>query len=117
MGQEDSMRAANAERRHTPTGSEHLDWEDLLVRAVNCPGVIAKAYSLFWNYSVGNQILALTECIMRRIEPGPINTFMGWKEIGRSVKKGEKAITLCMPVTIKRRRDDQGANEVAPVIA
>ncbi len=31
---------------------------------------------------------------------------MGWKDLGRHVKKGEKAITLCMPVTIKRKRDE-----------
>ena len=33
-------------------------WSALLVEAVNKPGLIMKAYSAFWNYSVGNQILA-----------------------------------------------------------
>jgi hypothetical protein len=28
-------------------------------------------------------------------------TFPKWKELGRHVRKGEKAITLCQPVTIK----------------
>src|SRR6185295_4470379 len=57
-GQEDSMRAANAEGRHRPAAGEHPDWGELLVKAVNTPGVISDAYSRFWNYSVGNQILA-----------------------------------------------------------
>jgi hypothetical protein len=74
-----------------------------LADAVNQPGIISTAYSRFWNYSVGNQILAMIQCMERGIEPGPINTFKGWIEIGRRVKKGEKAISLCMPVKIKRK--------------
>ena len=39
---------------------------------------------------------------------------MGWKDKGRYVRKGEKAITLCQPVTVKRRRDeeDEGDEQV-----
>ena len=36
------------------------------------------------------------------IAPGPIATFMGWKDKGRYVRKGERAITLCRPITVKR---------------
>ena len=75
----------------------------MLVKAVNTPGVISDAYSRFWNYSVGNQILALFQCMQRGIEPGPIHTFKGWLDLGRHVKRGEKAITLCMPVTVKKK--------------
>jgi antirestriction protein ArdC len=75
------------------------DWSQLLVDAVTKPGVISAAYTAFWNYSVGNQFLALFECIARGIEPGPIHTFNGWIRLGRHVRKGERAITLCMPVT------------------
>ena len=75
----------------------------LLQDAVNKPGSIMQAYSAFHNYSLGNQLLAFFECQARGIEPGPIKTFPGWKDLGRHVKKGEKAITLCMPVTVKRK--------------
>src|SRR4029079_12964909 len=75
----------------------------LLQDAVNKPGSIMRAYSAFHNYSLGNQLLALFECQARGIEPGPIKTFPAWKDLGRYVKKGEKAITLCMPVTVKRK--------------
>ena len=106
------MRAANANGRKPPAAREHPDWTDLLVQAVNTPGVISTAYQRFWNYSVGNQILALFQCIQRGIEPGPIHTFVGWKDAGRYVKKGEKALTLCMPVTVKCKRDrETGASE------
>ena len=83
----------------------------LLEDAVNKPGSIMQAYSAFHNYSLGNQLLALFECHARGIEPGPINTFLGWKDLGRHVKKGEKAITLCMPVTVKRRESDDNGEE------
>lgn len=75
----------------------------LLQDAVNKPGSIMRAYSTFHNYSLGNQLLALFECNARGIEPGPINTFPAWKNLDRHVKKGERAITLCMPVTVKRK--------------
>jgi hypothetical protein len=81
-------------------------WSALLVEAVNKPGLIMKAYSAFGNYSVGNQILALVQCQLRGIQPGPINTFPKWKTLGRVVKRGERALTLCMPITRKRRDED-----------
>jgi hypothetical protein len=79
-------------------------FSDLLQRAVSEPGVVSRAYSAFHGYSVGNQILALMQCAERGITPGPIATFMGWKDKGRYVRKGEKAIQLCMPVTCKARK-------------
>ena len=67
-----------------------------------------KAYSLFWNYSLGNQILALIQANRRGIALGPIASYNRWRELGRHVKRGEKAIELCMPVTCKRnvKEDD-----------
>lgn len=83
-------------------------WSALLVEAVNKPGLIMEAYSAFHNYSIGNQILAIVQCQMRGLEPGPINTFPGWQALGRTVKRGERALILCMPITRKVR------DEVAP---
>src|ERR1700752_4063116 len=76
---------------------------ELLSKAVSEPGTVSKAYSAFHGYSIGNQILALVQCAERGIPPGPIATFMGWKDKGRYVRRGERAIALCMPVTCKRR--------------
>jgi len=69
--------------------------------------MISSAYSRFWTYSVGNQFLAHFQCALRGIEPGPLNTFLGWKDVGRSVKKGEKALTLCMPVSVRRKLETE----------
>jgi len=85
----------------------------LLQDAVNEPGIISSAYRAFHNYSFGNQLLAWAQCIQRGIQPGPIATFQRWKELGRYVRKGEKAITLCRPVTVKKTRTAEDGTEEA----
>ncbi|HYT76454.1 MAG TPA: ArdC-like ssDNA-binding domain-containing protein [Vicinamibacterales bacterium] len=91
---------------------------ELLSRALTEPGVVSRAYSAFHGYSLGNQILAFVQCADRGIPPGPIATFLGWKEKGRYVRKSEKAITLCQPVTVKRRpAGDQPVPTDAPEAA
>ena len=96
-----------------------VSWQNILRDAITRPGTIHEAYSRFHNYSVGNQLLALMQCNARSIQPGPIATFPRWKELGRYVRKGEKALTLCIPVSCKAKhatRDKQG-NESAQEIA
>lgn len=73
----------------------------LLSEAVTKPGIISEAYSRFYNYSLGNQMWAWSQCVGRDIPLGPIATFKRWQELGRQVRKREKAISLVMPVTIK----------------
>jgi len=94
-------------RASIASASLPVEWSTLLADAVNTPGVIHDAYSRFWNYSSGNQLLAWYQCASRKLDLGPINTFLGWIDCGRHVKKGEKALTLCMPVTVKRRSDER----------
>ena len=84
-----------------PTAS----FADLLRSAVTEPGTISAAYHQFHNYSLGNQLLAWGQCLERGIQPGPMATYPKWKELGRHVCKGAKAITLCQPVTVKRKGD------------
>ena len=85
------------------------DYSAMLHSALTEPGTLHKAYSIFHDYSIGNAWLALWTCAMRKIEPGPINTYKGWQELGRQVRKGEKAISLTMPVTCKSKRAAQDA--------
>ncbi len=89
--------------RQTRQSADIPKWSALLVEALNKPGLIMKAYSNFHSYSLGNQLLALVQCQMRGLQPGPINTFPKWRELGRHVKRGERALMLCMPITCKRR--------------
>src|SRR5262249_36691775 len=99
------MATAQPTERH-----EEIQFRQLLEEAVSKPGTLMQAYSLFWNYSLGNQILALFQATRRGILIGPIASFNRWKELGRHVKRGEKAIELCMPVTVKRTVKETGAD-------
>lgn len=86
------------------------NWSQLLHEAVHTPGLILEAYNAFHRYSLGNQLLALVQCRLRGIQPGPINTYPGWQTFNRHVRKGERALTLLMPITCKRRAKDADAN-------
>ncbi len=83
----------------------------LLESAVTEPGIISAAYTAFHNYSLGNMMLAYGQCQERNIPLGPLATFPGWKDKGRFVKKGEKALMLCMPVTVKTGEKTEAGEE------
>jgi hypothetical protein len=105
---------ASASTTTAPAPTHHpTAFADLLHRAVTEPGIVSRAYSAFHGYSLGNQLLALMQCAERGITPGPIATFMGWKDKGRYVRKGEKAIVLCQPVTCKRKAADAATDAPA----
>lgn len=93
------------------TTTTHRRWSELLIEAVERPGLVLEAYSRFHGYSLGNQIAALCQCIGRGIAPGPIATVTRWNELGRRVKRGEQALALCMPVTVKERTTRSESND------
>ena len=101
---EGSLQVRTGEATTSADRKPMVSWAALLDEAVKKPGFIHEAYSRFHNYSLGNQLLALFQCFMRGIQPGPLATFPKWKELGRFVKKGQKALTLCMPLTCKRTK-------------
>lgn len=82
-------------------------WSTLLQEAVSKPGLILQAYNAFHSYSVGNQLLAIVQLSARGIPPAPINTYPGWLAKGRHVRKGEKALVLCQPITFKDKVDPE----------
>ena len=86
-----------------------VDFTELLHEAVTKPGTVMKAYSLFWQYSLGNQLLALIQAAERGLTVGPIASYNKWRELGRQVRRGEKAIVLCRPVTMKRKASETDA--------
>ena len=90
---------------------QHATWGELLRDAVEEPGRMLEAYTAFYNYSFGNALLALEQCIRRNLQPGPLNTYRGWLEKKRQVRKGEKGITLCMPMPFKRATQADDAQD------
>lgn len=55
----------------------------------------------FHKYSVNNTMLIF----LQRPEASYINSYSGWKSVGRMVKKGEKGIRIIAPVTIKVQKE------------
>ncbi len=84
-----------------------IRWAELLADAVSRPGQILEAYSLFHGYSLGNQLAAMFQCRVRGLAPGPIATLQRWNELKRHVRVGEKAIVLCMPVSVRVKEDER----------
>jgi hypothetical protein len=87
--------------------SNKMDWSALLVDALTNPGRVNKAYRAFHGYSLGNGYLAAVQLAEKNLDLSPISSYNGWKKLGRVVKKGEKAIALVMPVTVKASKSDQ----------
>ena len=81
------------------------DMRTILQAALTQPGVMNQAYRAFHNYSIGNQMLAALQLFDKGLPLAPIASFNAWREKGRFVKKGEKAISLFMPISVKRRAD------------
>jgi antirestriction protein ArdC len=67
----------------------------------------ARATNGLSRYSVGNQMLIAMECHARGITPTYVAGFRAFLDLNRCVRKGEKAIRILAPVTIKQR-DEQG---------
>ena len=85
----------------------NINYKDYLSEIFDQPSKIHKAYNFFHKYSYNNQILAMTQLFT--IEP--INSFNGWKKLGRNVKKGSKAISLYLPI-VKKTKDPEDENNV-----
>lgn len=93
-----------------------VQWSALLNEAVTKPGVISSAYSRFYNFSIGNQLLAFTQCAARNIDVGPIATLKAWNKLGRRVQKNQKGISLYIPSQFKVKEKDTSGKEVEKVI-
>jgi len=102
---------ANQER-----STEHPTFSALLESAVNEPGTLARAYSAFHSFSIGNQLLAAIQCAERGLALGPLASFNAWKQKGRYVKRGQRALWLWMPITVKRAVTNDDGTEETEVI-
>lgn len=87
------------------------EWSKLLIEAVEKPGKLMAAYTAFHSYSFGNVVLAWSQCEQQGIPLGPIASFKAWEKKGRRIKKGSRAIALCMPVAFKKEADAEAGTE------
>jgi antirestriction protein ArdC len=87
--------------------TNNIQWSEYLTEIVEQEGIISSCYRLFHEYSVGNQLLAYHQLKDRGLTLSPIASYKKWQSLGRNVKRGEKAISLLLPITIKQK-DDAG---------
>jgi len=85
---------------------ENINFNQILTEAIEKPGKLLEAYRAFHSYSLGNRILAMMQCEEMGLNISPIATFNQWKDKGRFVKKGSKALTLCMPIIKKYNKTE-----------
>ena len=90
-----------------------IKWSDYLKEIVEQEGIISACYSVFHDYSIGNQLLAYSQLKSRGLELSPIASYKKWQSLGRQVKKGEKALALLLPITVKKK--DEDGNETGEV--
>jgi hypothetical protein len=83
---------------------ENFEFENILAEAIERPGRLMEAYRAFYNYSLGNRILAAIQCLQMGLDISPIATYNQWKEKGRYVKQGSRTLTLCMPITYSHKK-------------
>ncbi len=99
------QKAAGSPKIHQKERVE-VGFLSILQEALTLPGIVNEAYRAFRNYSIGNQILAAMQLTAKELPFTPIASFNAWKEKGRFVKKGQKAIQLFMPVSVKRQEQN-----------
>ena len=97
-----------------PRADEGKDFVSILQEALTEPGIVNAAYRAFKNFSLGNQMLAAMQLRAKGLPLSPIASFNAWREKGRCVVKGQKAISLYMPVSVKRREKAGAAIEATP---
>jgi len=86
-----------------------INYTELLQEAITKEGKLLEAYRAFHSYSLGNRILAAMQCEAMGLSISPLATFNQWKGKGRFVKKGSKALTLCMPITKKYNKTEKSS--------
>ncbi len=72
----------------------------------------AKARALLRGYSLNNTLLILTQ----RPEATTVASFRHWTELGRQVRRGERALRIWAP-SVRRERDEATGEETAAVRA
>jgi hypothetical protein len=102
-----------AERRRQDRERLQRAAEDLLSSEGWARWVRVRA--MFHSYSASNCMLLAAQCHERGVVPTRIAGFHTWLKLGRCVRKGEVALRILAPVTVKHREerdDDSGERRV-----
>jgi hypothetical protein len=76
------------------------DWSALITEAIKVEGSLSKIFNRFYNYSYGNQLLLWSQDVEE-----PVATWLRWKQLGRTVKKGSKAKIIVKPTPVYKTNE------------
>ena len=96
-----------------------MNWRELLQEAIEKPGTISEAYTKFHNYSIGNRFLVALQCAVLGKKLSPVNSYGGWKRLGRQVKKGEGGMWIWHPImkTFRKSELDENGEDVTVTVS
>lgn len=84
-------------RNYTPKPAPEIPaWSNLMNEALTAPGRMSSVYSRFYDYSVMNQLLLLSQGVFE-----PVATYQRWQDMGRQVVKGSTAKFILRPIQVK----------------
>lgn len=84
----------------TAGDAKRPDGSALFHEALTQPGLLSDAYRPFHRYSAGNAMRIALQARLRGLQLSPVASFKGWLNKGYAVKRGEKALSMVMPVTV-----------------
>lgn len=87
-------------------GNGEVDWAALLTQALTLPGQMGRTYCRFYQYSLQNQILLLSQGVTEPCAP-----FSVWKRLGRIPVKGGGRYVL-HPRKFRKTDDETGEDKV-----
>lgn len=78
---------------------KNLNYSEIFTDIISKEGTLSQCFSTFHNFSINNQILACWQLHAKGMDIQPVACCSRWNNMGRHVKKGERAIWLWQPFT------------------
>jgi antirestriction protein ArdC len=77
-----------------------IEWQAMLNEVLNVQGSLSNTYNRFYNYSLMNRMLIMMQGVNE-----PVATYKKWQELGRQVRKDEKAKFIVRPIFYKDKKN------------
>jgi len=97
-----------------------FNFNEMLKTAIEDKGTISECYSLFHEYSLYNQFLAIIQLKMQGLKITPLNCGSKWIKAGRKIKVNKSnAIWLCLPIYREywKENEETGKKEKIKVLS
>ena len=83
-----------------------LNFSEIAKTILTGESIPADCFKMFYQYSMNNTLIAISQMRMKNISISPIASYGKWQSLKRYVKKGQTAIQLWMPVTSPKKDEN-----------